>query len=126
MATWDAGIVPAFFKQWPLLVANASVAFALNVLVAAVIKETSAVGFVLTGLMKDIMIVVLSCILFGEPITRIQVMAFAMTLGGVGFWSLLKLSPRSAPVRLLERALCMGDAEEDEKSPILPGKPEKV
>merc|ERR1719221_1372403 len=29
--SWDHGIVPAFLKQWPLLMANASVAFVLNV-----------------------------------------------------------------------------------------------
>mmetsp|Transcript_72265 Transcript_72265/g.225323 ORF Transcript_72265/g.225323 Transcript_72265/m.225323 type:complete len:305 (-) Transcript_72265:51-965(-) len=120
--TWEARIVPAMGSCWPLLLMNALVAFALNVLVAAVIKEISAVGFVLTGLTKDILIVVLSCLLFGEPITLTQWSAFAMTLGGVGLWSLMKVSPDALPVQLLERTLCMPPREaavDDEKYPLI-------
>jgi len=108
---WDHQIVPAFVKCWPLLLLNALVAFVLNILVATVIKEISAVGFVLTGLTKDIFIVVLSWLAFNETITMVQWSAFAATLGGVGIWSLMKICPDSLIIQLLERALCMPPRE---------------
>jgi len=119
---WNPAVIPAAITHWRLLVANAGVAFLLNVLVAVVIKEISAVGFVLTGLTKDIFIVVLSCVLFGEPITPMQTSAFCMTLAGVGMWSLMKILPDAPPVRFLKHALCMPVALKSETDPLLPGK----
>jgi len=119
---WDPAIIPAAMMHWRLLAANACVAFLLNVLVATVIKEVSAVGFVLTGLTKDIVIVVLSCVMFMEPITHTQASAFIMTLAGVGMWSLMKINPQAAPVQFLERALCMPVTALGEKDPLLPCK----
>uniref|UniRef100_A0A7S1M652 Sugar phosphate transporter domain-containing protein n=1 Tax=Alexandrium catenella TaxID=2925 RepID=A0A7S1M652_ALECA len=121
LAHWDPLIGPAFVKCWPLLLVNALVAFVLNVLVATVIKEISAVGFVLAGLTKDIVIVVLSSLIFHETLTFTQWAAFAMTLGGVGLWSMMKVSPDALPVQLLERALCMPPREVkkvEEKTPL--------
>merc|ERR1712032_1267594 len=77
---WNPHILPDFVQWWPLLTLNALIAFVLNLLVAAVIKECSALGFVLAGLTKDITIVVCSCIAFGEQITPQQAMAFGLTL----------------------------------------------
>jgi len=121
-AAWNPAVIPAAIAHWRLLAANAVVAFLLNVMVAVVIKEVSAVGFVLTGLTKDIFIVVLSCVLFREPITQTQASAFVLTLAGVGMWSLMKISPEAPPVQLLKRVLCMPIAEKSETDPLLPGK----
>eukprot|EP00419_Tripos_fusus_P046607 CAMPEP_0172825222 /NCGR_PEP_ID=MMETSP1075-20121228/18519_1 /TAXON_ID=2916 /ORGANISM="Ceratium fusus, Strain PA161109" /LENGTH=222 /DNA_ID=CAMNT_0013666625 /DNA_START=1 /DNA_END=669 /DNA_ORIENTATION=- len=119
---WNPAVVPAFMTHWRLLAANAGVAFLLNVLVATVIKELSAVGFVLTGLTKDIFIVVLSCVIFGEQVTHAQSLAFCMTLAGAGMWSLMKILPEAPPLRLLKRALCMPIAGKSETDPLLPGR----
>jgi len=119
---WDPAIITAAQMHWQLLAVNAFVAFLLNVLVATVIKEISAVGFVLTGLTKDIVIVVLSCVMFTEPITRTQALAFVITLAGVGMWSLMKINPTAPPVQLLERALGMPVTAVGEKDPLLPCK----
>jgi len=119
---WDPAITTAALTHWRLLAMNACVAFMLNVLVATVIKEISAVGFVLTGLTKDIVIVVLSCVMFREPITHTQASAFVVTLAGVGMWSLMKINPQAPPVQLLERALCMPVTAMGEKDPLLPCK----
>jgi len=104
--TWDPQAWVAMQRVWPLVGLNSLVAFALNVLVATVIKEISAVGFVLTGLLKDIVIVVLSRIIFADPVTVIQWAGFAATVLGVGLWSLLKINPQALPVQMLEKALC--------------------
>eukprot|EP00418_Pyrodinium_bahamense_P025696 CAMPEP_0179133638 /NCGR_PEP_ID=MMETSP0796-20121207/63557_1 /TAXON_ID=73915 /ORGANISM="Pyrodinium bahamense, Strain pbaha01" /LENGTH=483 /DNA_ID=CAMNT_0020832603 /DNA_START=15 /DNA_END=1467 /DNA_ORIENTATION=- len=104
---WDPRVWPAFVQLWPIILCNAGVAFILNVLVAAVIKEVSAVGFVLTGLTKDVVIVMLSWLFFGDPITATQWSAFLMTLLGVGVWSLMKINPTSPIIQMLESAVCM-------------------
>jgi len=109
---WNPYIIPAFLQWWPLLIVNALVAFVLNLLVAAVIKECSAVGFVLAGLLKDIAIVVCSCIAFGEKITAQQATAFALTLAGVGFWSYMKTCPQAPAIRAAERMVCVPQAQE--------------
>jgi len=119
---WDPAIITACLMHWQLLAINACVAFLLNVLVAAVIKEISAVGFVLTGLTKDIVIVALSCVMFMEPITRTQALAFVITLAGVGMWSLMKIYPAAPVLQLLERALGMPVTAVGEKDPLLPCK----
>jgi len=119
---WNPAVIPAAMTHWRLLAANAGLAFLLNVMVAVAIKEIAAVGFVLMGLTKDIFIVALSCVLFGEPITHTQTLAFSLTLVGVGTWSLLKISPEAPPLQLLKRALCMPAAEKNETDQLLPGK----
>lgn len=102
---WDPLTVTRFHENWHLLVANASVAFLLNVMVATVVKECSAVGFVLTGLLKDIVIVIFSAIFFGEMVTHAQAAAFGVTIFGISFWSMMKISPDAPPVKALERLL---------------------
>lgn len=104
---WNPRIIPDFVQWWPLLIVNALVAFILNLLVAAVIKECSAVGFVLAGLTKDIAIVVCSCVAFGEQVTAQQATAFTLTLAGVGFWSYMKACPKAPAVTTVERLLCV-------------------
>mmetsp|Transcript_56755 Transcript_56755/g.127784 ORF Transcript_56755/g.127784 Transcript_56755/m.127784 type:complete len:161 (-) Transcript_56755:219-701(-) len=109
------------FKQWyPLIFANACVAFCLNIVVAAVIKECSAVGFVLTGLAKDIAIVIFSALAFGEIVTAKQAVAFVVTILGVFFWSFMKIYPSSKLVRTMESALCSPVAAEGERTALLP------
>jgi len=104
---WDTRIPSAVHTwQWYLL-PNALLAFVLNILVAAIIKEVSAVGFILTGVCKDICIVLFSCLFFKEVVTPPQCAGFAVTLAGVFFWSYLKVCPDSKPARFAESLLGM-------------------
>mmetsp|Transcript_18183 Transcript_18183/g.42806 ORF Transcript_18183/g.42806 Transcript_18183/m.42806 type:complete len:354 (-) Transcript_18183:42-1103(-) len=116
---WDDGIVASFALWWPMILGNACVAFALNITVAAVIKECSAVGFVLAGLAKDIAIVVFSACAFKEHVTGKQAAAFVCTIAGVFFWSYIKIYPRALPVRALERLLCVDVAADDERQALV-------
>merc|ERR1719373_984968 len=92
-ATWDRKIPQAFGEWWHYLLPNAALAFVLNVTVATLIKEVSAVGFMLTGVVKDIVLVVVSAAAFGEQVAPMQVVCFSMILGGILFWSLMKAAP---------------------------------
>jgi len=123
---WDPQTLDRFKQWWPLLMANAGLAFVLNVMVATVVKECSAVGFVLTGLMKDIVIVLFSAAFFGEVVTSTQATAFAITVTGVGFWSMMKVAPEAAPVKILEKMLGVKpvtdrkeDGNDEEKASLL-------
>merc|ERR1719210_165511 len=69
LVQFSPGTFHDFSVMWPLLLGNACVAFALNVLVATVIKECSAVGFVLAGLTKDMAVVIFSAVFFDETVT---------------------------------------------------------
>lgn len=103
--TWKPEVVHALATWWHHVLPNALLAFSLNVVVAAVIKEVSAVGFVLSGVVKDITLVVMSCVAFREVVTPQQVLGFSVSLTGVFFWSALKVAPESGAVALAERLL---------------------
>jgi len=118
---WQPGTWADLRRCWPLLLANGTVAFALNVLVACVIKECSAVGFVLCGIAKDIFIVVISSMAFHELVTARQATAFVVTLAGIFFWTLMKTHPGAPPVRMVEHMLCM-QKDDKEAAPLLGGK----
>jgi len=78
-----------------LLLANASLAFMLNVLIALTLKKLSALAFVIIGLVKDIVIVVASSAMFGDTISKMQQLGFAVTLFGVSLWANLKMQEQA-------------------------------
>lgn len=103
--TWDHEIAVQFASWWPVLLPNAFVAFTLNVICAFVIKECSAITFMLTGLVKD-MVIVLGCMVwFGDIVVRQQFMGFGICLGGIAFWSLMRSDPDCKPVKNLRISL---------------------
>lgn len=78
---------------WPLLLVNACVAFLLNVVIALFVKHSSAIAFILAGVVKDAMIVAVGGMFFREVITVIQGFGFVLQLGGILVWSCLKTFP---------------------------------
>lgn len=66
-----------------ILVINCAMALFLNVLIAAMIKKTSAVAFTLCGVVKDLGIVFASSILFLTPITRLMLLGYSISLAGL-------------------------------------------
>lgn len=79
--------------RW-MLVANGAMAFAMNIAHALFIKSSSAITFILTGIiLKDVMIVVIGAMLMGEELSRQQIVGFAMQLIGIVAWSLMKAMP---------------------------------
>jgi len=80
-------------QWWPHLLANACVAFVLNVVIALFVKHSSAVAFILAGIVKDAMIVATSFIVLREVITVIQGVGFGLQLAGICLWSMIKTFP---------------------------------
>jgi len=89
-------MVPSFAQVqqwWPHLLANACTAFALNVVVAAFVKHSSAVAFILVGIMKDAAIVFSSLLLFTEVISAVQMVGFILQLATIMVYSMVKTFP---------------------------------
>jgi hypothetical protein len=79
-----------FMLFLPFVLCNACLAFALNVVVAQCIKQLSAVGYLLCGIVKDICIIVTSAVFLGESLEPVQIVGFCFALSGVGAYSLYK------------------------------------
>merc|ERR1719428_2331259 len=105
---WEKAVLDDLAVWWPYLIPNACIAFCLNVTIAQVIKETSAVGFIITGVVKDIALVVFSSVFFHDTITSKQWLSFTVTLSGVFFWSFMKVFPDHQVVKHFETMLGVG------------------
>lgn len=68
------------FEFWAMMIANGCVAFGLNIASVLLIQHTSALVLSLAGIIKDILLVVLSMIIFRSPVTLIQYLAYMVTL----------------------------------------------
>lgn len=66
-----------------VLVVSCAMAVILNVLVAAVIKKTSAVVFALSGVMKDVLVIGASTFIFRTPISRMTMAGYSISVGGL-------------------------------------------
>eukprot|EP00930_Biecheleria_cincta_P049686 TRINITY_DN34883_c0_g1_i1.p1 TRINITY_DN34883_c0_g1~~TRINITY_DN34883_c0_g1_i1.p1 ORF type:complete len:224 (-),score=40.83 TRINITY_DN34883_c0_g1_i1:404-1015(-) len=85
-----------FMQMWPYILANASVAFFLNILIALTIKRLSALAFVIIGLVKDSVIVACSAFVFHDPISQQQKIGFVIIMAGIAMWSRLKMREAAA------------------------------
>lgn len=101
--SWTPDVVTDFKKHWHWLVVNACIAFLLNVLIAVTLKKLSALAFVIIGVVKDMVIVSSSSLVFGDPISQAQQVGFAVTITGVLLWSRLKLQEQADRQRDPER-----------------------
>ncbi|KAF2135016.1 TPT-domain-containing protein [Dothidotthia symphoricarpi CBS 119687] len=70
------------------LLANASVAFMLNVSVVFLIGKTSSLVLTLSGVLKDILLVFASMFLFRDPVTLLQAFGYSIALGGLVYYKL--------------------------------------
>jgi len=114
--TWNHEIYLHFLEFWPLILPNACLAFVLNVSVAVLIKECGAVTFILSGLIKDMALVLASIFFFGEAATPQQFVGFAVCLAGIGFWSFMRIDPNATMVKGLKESL--GEVEQADKSEL--------
>jgi len=75
---------------WPHILANGMAALALNLTASTFIAKTSAVGFIVVGIMKDVFLILIDVIISGTPISNLQIGAFACQVIFVGCYSLFK------------------------------------
>mmetsp|Transcript_11067 Transcript_11067/g.24376 ORF Transcript_11067/g.24376 Transcript_11067/m.24376 type:complete len:428 (+) Transcript_11067:23-1306(+) len=91
------------YKWWPHLLLNSFLAFSLNVVVATFMKYSSAIAFVLAGIVKDAVIVLSGFVFLKEALTAVQLMGFTIQLACITLYTFLKLHPK-----LFEDGLLVG------------------
>lgn len=91
--SWNAAIPGAILENWHYLLPSAGLAVCLNILIALVLKECSAMGFIIAGVVKDILIVVASATVMGEMVSSQQYIGFIVALTGCAMWSSMKAAP---------------------------------
>ncbi|KAI1781075.1 TPT-domain-containing protein [Hypoxylon cercidicola] len=67
---------------------NGLCAFLLNVSVVFLIGKTSAVIMTLCGVLKDVMLVVASMLIWGTPVSGLQAFGYTIALGGMVYYKL--------------------------------------
>ncbi|KAL2265427.1 hypothetical protein VTJ83DRAFT_6527 [Remersonia thermophila] len=67
---------------------NGLCAFLLNVSVVFLIGKTSSLVLTLCGVLKDVLLVVASMILFASPVTGLQFFGYSIALGGMIYYKL--------------------------------------
>ncbi|KAJ6006038.1 sugar phosphate/phosphate translocator [Penicillium sp. IBT 35674x] len=84
------------------LIANALVAFLLNASVVLLIGKTSAVVLTMAGILKDILLVCASMMIFRDPVTPLQFFGYSIALGGLCYYKLgaEKMQSLATDVRL--------------------------
>ena len=75
------------------MVVNASIAFVLNIAVVLLISNTSALVLTLAGIGKDILLVLLSVVVFESPVTPLQYAGYSVALVGLNLHKEYKKSP---------------------------------
>merc|ERR1712087_994926 len=69
-----------YLQWWPHLVANATVATLLNLSVATFINMSSAIGFIVAGIFKDVTLVLADVVLSGTELSKQQAISFFFQL----------------------------------------------
>mmetsp|Transcript_21739 Transcript_21739/g.37228 ORF Transcript_21739/g.37228 Transcript_21739/m.37228 type:complete len:405 (+) Transcript_21739:3-1217(+) len=94
---------------WPMLLANACLAFVLNVAIALFVKHSSPVAVILAGLLKDIAIVAAGGLLLRELISSLQIFGFVLQIFGIFLWSMLRTFPEQFENGILRGFIVIGD-----------------
>jgi drug/metabolite transporter (DMT)-like permease len=76
-----------------IMLVNGLVAFTLNVAVVLLISNTSALVLTLAGIIKDILLVFLSVMIFGSPVTPLQYAGYGVALLGLNLHKEYKKNP---------------------------------
>jgi len=81
-------------KFWaPWLLASSLIAFCLNVSIAALIKHSGPMTFLMCQLVKDILAVTIGIVVLKETGTGIQAIGFMMLLSCIFLWTMTKTFP---------------------------------
>lgn len=115
------------FKSWSsVLVVNSLMAFALNVVIAFFMKYSSAVSFILVGIIKDAAIVIVGTVAMHEDISTLQAAGFAMQLVCIALCAMMKTWPKEFEDGVLPGVkFVFGFAKPYERRVILSEKSEK-
>lgn len=89
-----------------IMLINGGVAFALNVAVVLLISNTSALVLTLAGIIKDILLVFLSIVVFGSPVTPLQYAGYGVALLGLNLHKEYKKNPERIGALVMYMVTC--------------------
>ena len=92
-----------------LMLVNGAVAFTLNIAVVMLISNTSALTLTLAGIVKDILLVTLSVIVFESPVTTLQGVGYTIALIGLNLHKEYKKSPDRVADLMKTYVCCRGE-----------------
>jgi len=82
--SWENVLDVGYFN----MIANAGIAFLLNVSLVLLIGKTSSLVLTLCGVLKDILLVIASILIWGTPVTATQFFGYSIALGGLVHYKL--------------------------------------
>jgi len=89
-----------------IMLLNGMVAFTLNVAVVLLIANTSPLTLTLAGVLKDILLVILSMVIFGSPVTMLQYVGYGVALTGLQLHKQYKKNPERITLLVTAIATC--------------------
>ena len=103
------------------LLANASLAFALNIGTMALIKHTSALTLNVAGVAKDLLLIIWSVVVSGAVVTGLQYVGYAIAFSGVTGYSAYKRAAAAAAKAAQESASADTEPTDEvkEEEPLL-------
>ena len=75
-----------------VMIANASCAFALNAIIYLLIGRTSALTLNISGVLKDIILIAISAVIFESPVSSTQLVGSTVAFSGVCYYNYRKVS----------------------------------
>jgi len=105
---------------WPWLAANATLAFGLNITIALFMKHSSAVGFILAGITKDAVIVLVGASAMNEHISAVQAVGFFFQLSFIFVWSLVNIYPEKFAGGVLPGLFALSEPAQGDKCLLVP------
>ena len=75
-----------------VMIANASCAFALNAIIYLLIGRTSALTLNISGVLKDIILIAISAVIFESPVSSTQLVGSSVAFSGVCYYNYRKVS----------------------------------
>jgi len=105
---------------WPSLAVSATLAFGLNITIALFMKHCSAIGFILAGITKDAVIVLLGAFAMDEHISAVQAVGFFFQLSFIVVWSVMNIYPEKFEDGLLPGLLALREPDNMDKCLLVP------
>lgn len=90
-----------------MLLLSGIAAFGLNIAVVLLITHSSALTMTLGGIAKDILLVVLSMIIFLSPVTPTQMFGYSISLTGMNLYKNFKSDPAGFSEATMKYIYCM-------------------
>lgn len=101
-----------------LLLVSAASAFALNMAVFLLIGKSSALTMNVAGVIKDWLLILLSVMMYGSPITGIQLLGYAVAFAGVCWYNYLKYQAMNASKdKLPEKEALLNKTSDTKEAP---------